>query len=57
VKLLLDAHAVIWAVDDPSQLGARAAVELRNLGNDPLLGAGTLWEMSIKVAKGVRSRS
>jgi PIN domain nuclease of toxin-antitoxin system len=49
VKLLLDAHTLIWAVDDPSQLSARAAAELRNLGNDLILGAGTMWEMSIKV--------
>jgi PIN domain nuclease of toxin-antitoxin system len=47
--MLLDAHTLIWAVDDPSKLSARAAAELRNMGNDLLLGAGTLWEMSIKV--------
>jgi PIN domain nuclease of toxin-antitoxin system len=52
VKLLLDAHTLIWAVDDPSKLSARAAAELRNMGNDLLLGAGTLWEMSIKVGLG-----
>jgi PIN domain nuclease of toxin-antitoxin system len=49
VRLLLDTHTLIWAADDPAQLGARAAAELRNLSNDLLLGAGTLWEMAIKV--------
>jgi PIN domain nuclease of toxin-antitoxin system len=49
VRILLDTHTLIWAVDDPSQLSARAKVELRNRDNDLLLGAGTLWEMSIKV--------
>jgi PIN domain nuclease of toxin-antitoxin system len=49
VRLLLHAHIVIWTVDDPSKLGAAAASELRNPSNALLLGAGTLWEMSIKV--------
>ena len=47
--MLLDAHTLIWAVDDPSKLSARAAAELRDMGNGLLLGAGTMWEMSIKV--------
>jgi PIN domain nuclease of toxin-antitoxin system len=49
VRLLLDTHTLIWAVDDPTQLGPRAAAELRELSNELLLGAGALWEMSIKV--------
>jgi len=49
VRLLLDTHTLIWAVDDPTQLGPRAAAELRDLSNELLLGAGALWEMSIKV--------
>jgi PIN domain nuclease of toxin-antitoxin system len=36
-------------VDVPSKLNATAATELRSLGNDLLLGAGTLWEISINV--------
>ena len=42
MRRLLDAHTLIWAVDDPSKLSATAATELRSLGNDLLLGAGTL---------------
>ncbi len=49
MRLLLDTHTLIWAVDDPTQLGPRAAAELRELSNELLLGAGALWEMSIKV--------
>ena len=49
MRLLLDTHTLIWAVDDPTQLGPRAAAELRDLSNELLLGAGALWEMSIKV--------
>jgi len=49
VKLLIDTHTLLWAVDDPAKLGRNAAVELRNFGNGLLLGAGTQWELSIKV--------
>jgi PIN domain nuclease of toxin-antitoxin system len=52
VRPLIDAHTLIWAVDDPSRLGSQAAVELRNLSNQPLLSAGTLWEIAIKVGLG-----
>ncbi len=49
MNLLLDAHALIWAVDDPSKLGRQAATGLEDPGNDLLLGAGTIWEIAIKV--------
>jgi PIN domain nuclease of toxin-antitoxin system len=52
VRLLLDTHTLIWAVDDTARLGAAAARELRSLGNQLLLGAGTIWELSIKVGLG-----
>lgn len=28
MKLLLDAHTLIWALDDPTRLGNRAGLEL-----------------------------
>jgi PIN domain nuclease of toxin-antitoxin system len=49
VKILVDAHALIWAVDDPSKLGLQAARVLQDGTNDLFLGAGTIWEISIKV--------
>ncbi|MCU0980886.1 MAG: type II toxin-antitoxin system VapC family toxin [Pirellulaceae bacterium] len=52
MKLLLDAHTLIWAVDDPSQLGSQAAASLRDANNELLLSAGTIWELSIKVGLG-----
>lgn len=51
MRLLLDAHALIWAPDDPSRLGQRAAAELRSLSNQLLLSAGTLWEVGIKFGR------
>lgn len=49
MRLLLDAHALIWSVDDPSKLGPDATVAMRDESNDLLLSAGTIWEVSIKV--------
>ena len=57
MRLLVDAHAVIWAVDDPSKLGPRAATALQNPDNDLLLSAGTIWEIAIKVGLGKLSLS
>jgi len=49
VKLLLDTHTLIWAVDDPAQLGAQAVAELQDPTNELLLSAGSIWELAIKV--------
>jgi PIN domain nuclease of toxin-antitoxin system len=51
MKPLLDAHTLIWAVDDPSRLGPQAVIELKNTANQLLLSAGTLWELAIKVGQ------
>jgi PIN domain nuclease of toxin-antitoxin system len=52
VKLLVDSHTLIWAVDDVAKLGARAVVELRSASNEVLVSAATIWELSIKVGLG-----
>jgi PIN domain nuclease of toxin-antitoxin system len=52
VKLLLDAHALIWAVDDPSKLSPQVATMLQDPSNELLVSAGTIWELSIKVGLG-----
>ena len=49
MRLLLDSHTLIWAVDDPSRLGRQATVELATPANDLFLSAGTIWEIAIKV--------
>jgi len=49
VKLLLDTHTLIWAVDDPSKLGPQAVTALQDPANDLLLSAATIWEIAIKV--------
>jgi PIN domain nuclease of toxin-antitoxin system len=49
VRLLIDAHSLIWALDDSSRLSVVAASALQDPANQLLLGAGTIWELSIKV--------
>jgi PIN domain nuclease of toxin-antitoxin system len=49
MRLLLDAHTLIWSVDDPAKLGPDAAEALRDQSNELLLSAGSIWEVSIKV--------
>ena len=49
MKLLLDTHTLLWAVDDPPQLGSRAVTELQDPANELWLSAGSIWELAIKV--------
>jgi PIN domain nuclease of toxin-antitoxin system len=52
MRHLVDAHSLNWALDDPSNLSAAAATALQDPTNQLLLSAGTMWELSIKVALG-----
>ncbi len=52
MRLLVDAHCLIWAVDDPAKLTPASVVALEDAANDLLIGAGTLWELSIKTGLG-----
>ncbi len=49
MKLLVDSHTLLWAVDQPAQLGSAAASALRDPANDLLVSAATVWELAIKV--------
>lgn len=48
MRHLLDAHALIWASDDPSKLGRRAVAVLEDPANELVISIGTIWELSIK---------
>lgn len=52
MRLLLDTHALIWAVDNPDRLGPDAAKAIGNPANELLLSAASIWELSIKVSLG-----
>lgn len=49
MRLLLETHAVIWAVDQPSLLGPQAKPALEDLANSLVLSAATIWEIAIKI--------
>lgn len=57
MRLLLDTHTLLWAVDDPSQLSSQAATALQDPANELLLSAGTIWETAIKSGLGKLSLS
>jgi PIN domain nuclease of toxin-antitoxin system len=49
MRVLLDSHALLWAVDNPAQLSAAARTALQDPANELLISAGSLWEIAIKV--------
>lgn len=51
MRLLVDSHAWIWAVDQPAKLAGPAHSALQDPGNDLLISAGTIWEIAIKTGR------
>ena len=49
MRLLIDAHALIWYVDQDHLLSPTAHATITDPVNDLLLSAGTTWEIGIKV--------
>ena len=52
MRILPDAHTLIWAVDDPAKLSPAASAALQDPAHELLLSAATIWEISIKVGLG-----
>ena len=52
MRLLLDTHALIWAVEQPNRIGAAARSVLEDASNELLVSAASIWETSIKVSLG-----
>jgi PIN domain nuclease of toxin-antitoxin system len=52
LRLLLDTHAFLWAVESPDLLGRRAAQEIADPENTVFVSAATAWEMATKVRLG-----
>jgi PIN domain nuclease of toxin-antitoxin system len=48
VKLLLDTHALIWAVMAPERLGSQARTLIEAEGTEVFASHVSLWEMAIK---------
>lgn len=52
MRFLIDSHVLLWAAENPSKLSDRVRSALEDETNELLLSAGSLWEISIKVALG-----
>lgn len=48
MRLLLDTHAVLWALTDPRRLGATARQAIENRANALTVSAATAWELATK---------
>lgn len=46
--LLLDTHAVLWAINEPGRLSAAARGAIVDLANDLLVSAASGWELATK---------
>jgi PIN domain nuclease of toxin-antitoxin system len=52
MKLLLDTHALLWWLDDPTKLADTAQAAIREPENAVYVSAATAWEIAIKQALG-----
>ena len=48
MRLLLDTHALLWALLEPARLSADAAALIRDPGNELLVSSASAWEIAIK---------
>lgn len=52
MRLLLDTQAVVWWLADDPRLSTRAAEVIEVAGEDAVVSAASVWELSIKRASG-----
>ena len=52
MRILLDSHALIWAVDRPALLSDASRSALQDVNNRLTISAATVWELSIKIGLG-----
>ena len=55
MKLLLDTHLLLWASEDSPRLPALASSLIADSENLLLFSVASIWEISIKHAKGLES--
>jgi PIN domain nuclease of toxin-antitoxin system len=49
VTLLIDSHVLLWAVDQPARLSAKAETAIKDPAQMLAVSAATVWEIAIKV--------
>ncbi|MGD0732346.1 MAG: type II toxin-antitoxin system VapC family toxin [Terracidiphilus sp.] len=55
MKLLLDTHLLLWASEDSPRLPALASSLIADSENELLFSVASIWEISIKHAKGLET--
>ena len=50
MRILLDTHAVLWALAAPGRLPAGVRYAVQSAGNDVFASVASAWEIAIKVA-------
>ena len=52
MNLLLDSHALLWALHNPERLRADAVAAIRDSKRAVYFSAASAWELEVKAAKG-----
>jgi PIN domain nuclease of toxin-antitoxin system len=52
MRVLIDSHALIWYVDQDQLLSRASHAVMSDAANDLLIGAGSIWEIGIKIGLG-----
>ncbi len=52
MRLLLDSHTLIWAVDQLAQIPVAAMTAMANIANERLVSMASIWEIAIKYGRG-----
>jgi PIN domain nuclease of toxin-antitoxin system len=52
MRLLLDTHILLWALDHPARLDSGTRALLEDPANEVLFSAASIWEIAIKVRLG-----
>lgn len=52
MRLLLDTHVLLWALENPDALRADARAAIENARNPVLVSTASAWEMGVKMSLG-----
>lgn len=52
VRVLLDTHAVLWAIAEPDRLGDEARTVVGDAATEVMVSSATAWELSTKARLG-----
>lgn len=53
MTILLDTHALLWALSAPEKLSTAARLAIEDGNNPVFYSSASIWELSIKSAKGL----